>query len=146
LNRRTKLLAACLSISLVFASWTWMRPYEWSRDAGARYKIVHASVEPDHSFFWLRLYLKQAGPESHDLMKPVALILADGREIEPAGTDLEGDEAHPNAGIGFRFWLEEKDLAGPLRLKLNDGTLAVRKESGPLPVTDSIRYFNTANW
>jgi hypothetical protein len=146
LNRRLKLLATCLAISLIFAGWTWLRPYEWSRDPGARYRIVHASLERDHSFFWLGLYLKQAGPQSHDLMKPVALILADGREVEPAGTDLEGDQTHPNVGIGLKFWLEEKDLAGPLRLKLNDGTLTVRKEPGPPPVTDSIRYFNTANW
>jgi hypothetical protein len=146
LNRRIKLLSACLAISLVFAGWTWLRPYEWGRDPGARYCIVHASLEPDHSFFWLRLYLKQAGPQSHDLTKPVALILADGREVEPADTGLEGDETHPNINIDLKFWLEGKDLAGPLRLKLNDGTLTVRKETGPPPVSDSIRYFNTANW
>lgn len=147
MNRRLKLLVCCLALSLAFAGWTWFRPYEWGRDTAARYRIVHASLERDHSFFWLVVYLKQAGPESHDLMKPVALLLADGREIEPAETDLEGDQEHPNSGIGLKFWLEEKDLTGPLRLKLNDGTLTVRKEPGPPPATgDSIRYFNTANW
>lgn len=146
LNRRIKLLSACLAISMAFAGWTWLRPYEWSRDPGARYRIVHASLERDHSFYWLILNLRQAGPETHDLLKPVALILADGREVEAADTFLEGDEAHPNSGIGLKFWLEEKDLSGPLKLKLNDGTLTVRKKSGAPPVSDSIRYFNTANW
>jgi hypothetical protein len=146
LNRRAKLLAACLALSLLFAGWTWFRPYEWGRDPGARYRIVHASLQRDHSFFWLGVYLKQSGSESHDLMKPVALVLADGREIDPAETNLEGNQEHPTSGIGLRFWLEEKDLAGPLRLKLNDGTLTVRKNPGPPAPGSSIRYFNTVNW
>ncbi|MCW1885773.1 hypothetical protein OKA04_13615 [Luteolibacter flavescens] len=146
MNRRTQLLALCLLISLAFAGWTWLRPYEWGRDAGARYRIVHSSLRKDTSYYWLELKLDQAGEESHDLRKPVALILADGREMEPAETQLEGDATNPTSGIGLKFWLEEKDLAGPLRLKMNDGTLTVRKESGAPPLKNSIRYFNTANW
>jgi len=144
LNSRTKLLSACLAISLAFAGWTWMRPYEWSRDAGARYRIVYASVKPDHAYCWLALHLKRAGDQPHDLLKPVRLILADGREVEPSDFSQVAEPGFPE--IDYRFYLEAKDLSGPLRLKLNDGTLAVRKESGPLPVTDSTRYFNTANW
>lgn len=147
MKRRTLLLAACLALSLAFAAWTWLRPYEWGGDPAARYRVVHASLERDHSYFWLGVRLKQAGDESHDLMKPVALRLADGRDLEPAETVLEGETGRPVAAIGFRFWLEEKDLAGPLRLKLNDGTLLVRRSPGPPPDTGGgIRYFLTANW
>lgn len=144
LNRRTKLLALCLVISLVFAGWTWLRPYEWGRDVGARYRIAHSSLRKDASYYWLELKLERAGDEPHDLMKPVALILADGREIEPADFGHAEEVGYPE--INYRFWLEDKDLPGPLRLKLNDGTLTVRKESGAPPLKDSIRYFNTANW
>ena len=143
MNRRTKLLAVCLAISLVFAGWTWMRPYEWGSDASARYRIVYTSLQRDHSFCWIGVHLEHVGNEMHDFHKPVALVLADGREIEPAEFAATEEEFQ---SIDYRFWLEEKDLRGPLRLKLNDGTLTVRKESGPVPVTDSIRYFNTANW
>jgi hypothetical protein len=144
LNRRTKLLAACLAVSLIFAGWTWLRPYEWGADAGARYRIVHAAVERDHSYYWLTLHMKRAGDQPHDLLKPVRLILADGREAEPADFFQVEEQGYPE--IGYRFYLEEKDLSGPLRLKLNDGTLTVRKKSDPAPATNSIRYFNTANW
>jgi hypothetical protein len=144
LNRRTKLLAACLAISMVFAGWTWLRPYEWSPDSGARYRIVHASLDQDHSYYWLAVHLKRAGDQPHDLLKPVTLILADGRELAPVDFAHAEEAGYPE--IDYRFWLEEKDLPGPLRLKLNDGTLTVRKESGAPPLSDSIRYFNTANW
>ena len=145
-NRRTLLLAICLAVAMGFAGWTWLRPYEWGRDDAARYRIVHASLERDHAYCWLGLYLKQAGAEAHDLQKPVLLVLADGREIEPAETQLEGDESHPTQALGFRFWLGEKDLAGPLRLKLNDGTLTVRKRPELPEGGEGVQYFLTANW
>jgi hypothetical protein len=145
LNRRIKLLATCLLLSLAFAAWTWIRPYEWGRDAGARYRIVHAALKVDHSFYWLTIHLKREGREPHDLLKPVALILADGRELEPTEFSCIEEEGYPE--IGYRFWLEEKDIPGPIRLKINDGTLTVRKKPGAPPAqTGSVRYFTTANW
>ena len=89
-------------------------------------------------------FRQRAGDQPHDLLKPVRLILADGREAEPADFFQVEEQGYPE--IGYRFYLEEKDLSGPLRLKLNDGTLTVRKKSDPAPATNSIRYFNTAHW
>lgn len=141
------LMLILLGLSLVFAGWQWLRPYEWGGDPGARFKIVHASVKRDTSYYWLNLYLKHAGGEPHDLAKPVALLLADGREMDPADTLLEGNEDTGTVAIGFRFWLEEKDLAGPLRLRMNDGTLNVRSGSGVPPITGgSTRFFTSRNW
>ncbi|MEK7948887.1 hypothetical protein [Luteolibacter soli] len=143
MNRRTKLLAVCLVISLVFAGWTWTRPYEWSHDAKARYHIAYASLDKDRSYYWVGVHLERDGREEHDFHKPVALVLADGRELEPAEFSNTEEDFQ---SIDYRFWVEEKDMTGPLRMKLNDGTLTIRKKSGPPPVIDSIRYFNTANW
>jgi hypothetical protein len=146
LKRRTLLLSLCLAAASLFAAWTWLRPYEWNADPGARYRIVHTSLEEDHSYFWLGIRLEQAGVPSHDLLKPVRLLTADGREIEPADTQMEGDAAKPVDGLAFRFWLEEKDLGGPLKLRLNDGTLTVRSGSAVPDGTGTIRYFLTSGW
>jgi hypothetical protein len=141
------LLLILLGLSLIFAGWQWLRPYEWRSDPGARFEIVHASLKRDTSYWWLGLYLKHTGGQPHDLTKPVVLLLADGREMEPADTMLEGDEKSGTVAIGFRFWLGEKDLAGPLQLRINDGTLTVRSGSGvPSIPGDSTRFFTTRNW
>lgn len=146
-TRRTALLLALLALSLVFAGWQWFRPYDWNADPAARFRIVHASVKRDHSYLWLDLFLKKSGQEDHDLAKPVALSLADGREIEPADTTMEETAGHPGDTLGFRFWLEEKDFAGPLELRLNDGTLRVRSGSGlPAIPPDSSSFFTHRNW
>jgi hypothetical protein len=146
-NRRVLLLSICLALSAAFAAWVWLRPYDWTGDPGARYRVVHASLERDHSHYWLGLKLKQTAAESHDLTKPVHLLLADGRELEPAETQLEGRDGQPVEVLGFRFWLTGEDLAGPLRLRLNDGTLTVRQKPGlPAPGGESIRYFLHSNW
>jgi hypothetical protein len=146
-TRRTTLLLILLAISLVFAGWQWFRPYEWSSAPGARFRIVHSSLKRDHSHVWLDLYLKKSGEADHDLSKPVFLRLADGRELEPADTTLEGDEGEPVRALGFRFWLEEKDLAGPLDLTINDGVLSIRTGNGlPEIKEDGVRFFTTRNW
>jgi hypothetical protein len=146
-KRRTFLLLVMLALSLVFAGWQWLRPYEWNADPSARFRMLHATVERDHSFVWLDIYLKFSGGERHDLGKPVALLLADGRELDPAETTLEGDDDNPTKALGFRFWLEERDFAGPIRLRLNDGILTVRSGTG-LPATDDggSRFFTTRYW
>ena len=147
MNRRVLLLLICLALTAAFAAWVWLRPYDWADDPGARYRVVHASLEQDHSYYWLGLKLKQVAADSHDLTKPVHLLLADGREVEPAETQLEGSEGKPVTTLGFRFWLTEKDLAGPLRLRLNDGTLTVRQKPGlPASAGEPIRYFLNSNW
>lgn len=144
-NRRTLLLLICLALSLAFAAWQWLRPYESASEPAARFRVVHASVTRDHSNLWLDLYLKHLGGSPHDLNKPVFLKLADGRQIEPANTTLEGDGA--TTGLGLRFWLEEVDFAGPLNLRINDGTLSVRSEAGvPLGRDEPSRHFTTRNW
>lgn len=146
-TRRTTILLISLAISLVFAGWQWFRPYDWSASPAARFRMVHSSVKRDHSHYWLDLYLKKSGEAEHDLSKPVFLRLADGREFEPADTTLEGDEGQPVRALGFRFWLEEKDFAGPLELHLNDGVLSVRGGNGlPELKEDGVRFFTTRNW
>jgi hypothetical protein len=146
-TRRTALLLTSLALSLVFAGWQWFRPYDWSSATEARFQIAHCSLKRDHSYVWLDLYLKQSGDLPHDLSKPVVLRLADGREIEPANTTIEGDEGQPEQALGFRFWLEEKDFAGSIDLKLNDSSLRVRTGNGlpAIPERDA-KFFTTRNW
>ena len=146
-TRRTALLLASLALSLAFAAWQWFRPYDWAADPTARFRIVHAALKRDHSYVWLDLYLKKSGDLEHDLAKPVVLRLADGREIEPADTTIEGEDGQPSKALGFRFWLEERDFAGPLELRLNDGSLLVRSGSGsPFIPASSSRFFTHRNW
>jgi hypothetical protein len=146
-TRRTALLLVSLVLSLAFAGWQWFRPYEWNSDRGARFHIVHSSLKRDRAYLWLDIHLKHAGGKDHDLAKPVALRLADGREVEPADTTIEGDQGQPVRGLAFRFWLEDKDFSGPLGLRLNDGTLGVRTGSGVPSVADGdTRFFTTRNW
>lgn len=147
MKRRTALLLLMLAVSSAFAAWQWFRPYQWSGDPAARFEIAHASLRRDHSFFWLDLYLEHRGKAEHDLAKPVALILADGREIEPAETTFEGDAEQGTRSLGLRFWLDERDFAGPLHLKLNDGRLEVRKRSGPpVKAGHPSAHFTTSDW
>jgi hypothetical protein len=146
-KRRVVILLICLLISLAFAGWQWLRPYEWDSDPAARFKVAQASITRDHSYLWLDLYLKHHGTQQHDLTQPIALILLDGRKIEPADTTLEGDDSHPTRALGLRFWLEEKDLPGPLCLQLNGTTLSIRTGTDLPRVGDGAsRYFNTQNW
>lgn len=146
-KRRTLLLLIALAVSVVFAAWQWFRPYDWSPDEAARYRIAYTSIEQDHSYYWLNLFLERHGDASHDLAKPVLLLTADGRELEPADTTLGGDEKTGTESLGFRFYIRAEDFAGPLKLRLNDGTLTIRKQSGvPGVTTGAVRYFNTSNW
>jgi hypothetical protein len=145
-KRRTTLLLLMLAVASAVAAWQWLRPYQWSSDPAARFQIAHASVTRDHSFYWLDLYLKRSGGD-HDLAKPVRLLLADGRELEPAETTFEGDAGNATRALGFRFWLEDRDFAGPLQLRINDGLLQVRTRSGPPAGADaSSAHFTTSDW
>lgn len=147
MNRRAWILLALLVPCLAGASWYWLRPYQSGADPAARMTIRFASLERDHSFFWLGLVLEARDGSRHDLEKPLRLVLADGRELEAADTTLQGSPDQPIEALALRFWIEEGDLDGPLRLRLNDGELSVRRGSGAPPTpTGKPRYFHHDDW
>ena len=142
-----KLLLLTLGVSVVFAAWQWLRPYEWNADPGARYGVTRTLVERDHSNLWLRVFLKQTGADKHDFLKPVALITAAGREHEPADTAMSGNVTREMEEVTFSFWLTEDDFKGPLKLKLNDGTLLIRTgDTLPRLGDGAFRVFNSTRW
>lgn len=137
------LLVVCLG----FAGWQWLRPYDWNADSEARAEVHFTRVERDESFFWLDVHLRITDARGHDLEKPVRLVLANGNELEPADTTLEGSAMQSIEAITFRFWLEREQIAGPLTLRMNDGTLTIRKRAGiPKLVSEDFRFFQTSNW
>ena len=143
----TKWLLVGLLIASGYAAWNWWRPYDWHPDAGARYRIVGVVVTRDHDHHWVDVQLKRAGEAGHDLTKPVRLVLAGGRELEPADTRLGGGPDEGMAELGFKFWLDPGDLAGSLRLRLNEGELRVKTSSGePALGLSGRKYFNSTDW
>ncbi|MFC7336976.1 hypothetical protein ACFQY0_07285 [Haloferula chungangensis] len=147
MNRRVRLLLTLLLLCLGFAMWQWMRPYDWNPDPQARAKVSFVSIERDESFYWLDIHLKITDPRGHDLEKPVRLVLADGRELEPADTKLEGSALQSIEGVSFRFWLDSENVMGPLRLKLNDGTLLIRQKPEPPQLApDDVQFHQSNNW
>ncbi len=141
------LLGITLAITSVFAAWAWLRPYEWGADPGARLRVTGAQVIRDHSFYWLDVHLRLNSGEGHDLEKPVRLLTAGGRELEPADTTLSGSAEMPVSELWLRFWLEEQDLEGNLDLRLNDGKLAIRRGNGlPRLGNSGRRYFTSSRW
>ena len=142
-----KLLLLTLGVSVLFAAWQWFQPYDWDADPGARYTVTRTMVERDHSNLWLRVFLDQRGGEGHDLMKPVLLLTSEGREHEPADTTMSGDEAREMKSLVFSFWLAGDDFRGPLKLKLNDGTLVIRTgDTLPKVADGAFRVFNSTRW
>lgn len=140
-------LMVALLVSAGFAAWSWLRPYAWSVDPAARCKVVGSQVKRDTSFFWLDAHLKVMLGQTHDLSKPVRLITAAGRELEPADTTLGGDAAGGTTDLWFKFWLEPADLDGPLKLRINDGSLVIRSGSGiPSLGASNFEYFTSSRW
>ncbi len=136
-----------LIVSAAFAAWSWLRPYAWSVDPAARCKVVGSQVRKDGSFYWLDAHLKVTSGQAHDLMKPVRLITAAGRELEPADTTLGGETGGGTTDLWFKFWLETADLDGPLKLRINDGSLVIRSGSGiPRLGSANPEYFTTSRW
>jgi hypothetical protein len=136
-----------LGITTVFAAWSWLRPYAWQVDPAARCKVVGAQVKKDQSFFWLNVHLKVLPGEAHDLMKPVRLITQNGRELEPADTTLGGIDGTGTTDLWFKFWLESADLEGPIHLRINDGSLVIKSNSGmPALGSSAAEYFATHRW
>ena len=140
-------LVAALLVSAAFATWSWLRPYAWGVDPAARCKVNGCQMRKDGAFFWLDAHLKVTPGEAHDLMKPVRLITAAGREIEPADTTLGGETGGGTTDLWFKFWLESADMNGPLNLRINDGSLVIRSGSG-IPRLENANpvYFTTSRW
>lgn len=148
MKRRSAILLALVVPCLAAVVWLWfLRPYDWHPDPGARATIRFTRVERDHSFYWVDIYLRLRPDEEHDLLKPVRLLTASGRELEPADTTLEGTAERKIEALSLRFWLDQADLEGPLRLRINDGELVVRKGSG-LPALENgdAVFRQTAKW
>ena len=140
-------LLIALVVSALFAGWTWLRPYEWSPDPGARCKVVGTQVRRDFKNFWVDVHLKVNAGQTHDLMKPVRLVTGSGREIEPADTTLGGDAKSGTTDLWFKFWLEIPDMEQALTLKLNDGALTIRKSTGiPRLGASNTEFFTTCRW
>lgn len=146
-NHRVRILIALLVLCLGFAAWQWLKPYEWNPDPEARAKAIFTRVERDEAFFWLDTYVKITDSRGHDFEKPVRLVLADGRELAPADITIEGTAEQEAEAISFRFWLDSKDLIGPLRLRLNDGQLLIRTKP-TIPDLDSreSRFHQSSHW
>jgi hypothetical protein len=140
-------LMAALVVSAAFAAWGWLRPYAWRIDAAARCKVVGVQVKNDASYHWLDAHLEVTPGQTHDLMKPVRLVTAAGRELEPADTTLGGETGGSTTDLWFKFWLEPADFNGPLKLRINDGSLVIRTGSGiPGLGASQLEYFTTSRW
>lgn len=140
-------LFLALLVSTVFAAWSWFRPYAWSADPAARCKVVGTQLKKDQSFFWVDVHLKVNSGQTHDLMKPVRLQTAAGHELEPADTTLGGGPDGANSDLWFKFWLDSADIEGPLTLRINDGTLLIKSNSGiPAFGRSNFEYFPTNHW
>lgn len=147
MNRRVIILLALAVLSGGFALWQWCRPYEWGADPKAGATVSFSQIRSDHGFFWLDVHLKIRDDIEHDLRKPVMLILADGRELAPAEITLESNETRKIEALSLKFWLEGVDLDGPLRLRINDGILAIRGGSGrPELANQESRSHQTSRW
>lgn len=141
------MLLVVLLIAAVVAAWTWLRPYEWQADAAARFRITGVLVTRDHANHWLDVRVKKAGEAEHDLLKPVRLVLGGGREVAPADTTLVGDAGKGTTEIWFKFWLEPGELGGPIRLRMNDGSLLVKAGAGePRLGLSGRKFFTSTHW
>ena len=140
-------LWTALLLAAAFTAWGWLRPYASQPDPAARCQVVETLVTRDQSFYWVNVHLKVNPGMAHDLQKPVYLTTAAGVKHEPADTAFAGAERQSPTDIWFKFWLEAADLAGPLVLHLNDGTLEVKSTQGiPALQTPASKNFTTHSW
>lgn len=143
----TKGLMVILLVAVIFAAWSWLRPYEWRPDPTARCRIIGVEVTRDHANHWLLVHLKPAGTQVHDWSKPVRLVVDGSRELAPADSRMGGSPEQGISDLWFKFWLERGELDGPLRLRVNDGTLVVKAKPGePALGISGRKYFSSNHW
>lgn len=123
-------LALMLVLLTALGAWLVSRPYSVDWDPKARYKIEAVQVRRDNGYYWVEAHLKKKGEKDHDLRRPVRLVLADGRELEPADSTFAGSAKTGTTEIWFKFWIQEKDLKGPMALLLNGAELEVKTHDG----------------
>ncbi len=142
-------LAVVLVALTAIAAKLWAADYSREPDPAARMEIEGAMITKDKvkAYYWVDVHLKKSGGEEHDLRKPVRLVTGDGVEHVPADTTFAGSPENGFTDLWFKFWLEEADLHGTMVLKINDGTLAVKTNSG-MPETDDkgTAVFRSDNW
>ena len=140
-------LIGCLLVASAFAAWGWLRPYAWRSDPAARCQIVETLVTRDQSFYWLHVHLKVNPEMTHDLQKPVQLITAAGRKLEPADTTFSSINGQATSEIWLKFWLDSTDLTHTLELQINEGKLNVKASNGiPHLVNSTSKNFTTNQW
>jgi hypothetical protein len=136
-----------LLAAAAFAIWTWIRPYQWQADPGARFVVEAVEVTRDHADFWVNVHLKRSGEADHDLEKRLVLETRSGGVMDAAETTLAGDARTGVTGIWLRFWLSEEQLRGPLVLRINDGTLLLKSGDGlPALKPSGTRVFTSHRW
>lgn len=132
-----RLLIAALLVAVTFlAVMLWTGKYDRDPDPRARYRIEAVCLERDRSYMWLEIHLRKNGDKNHDMLQPVRLVTADGREHELADTTFAGGPEKGFTDIWFKFWLENSALEGKIDLRMNGGTLRVKTNEGP-PATDN---------
>lgn len=109
--------------------------------------MVETLVSRDAAFCWVNVHVKVKSSMAHDLEKPVTLETGDGRRFGPADTTLGGGDLKNPDDLWFRFWLDREQLAGPLILHLNDGSLIIKSSPGIPEIEDGrFRNFMTHRW
>lgn len=123
-------LALVLVLLTALAARLWTMSYDGSPDPQARFEIEGTHLKRDRSNFWLEVHLKKSGSKDHDLRQPVRLITADGIKHEPADTVFAGSQEKGFTEIWFKFWLEDRQVEGPISLQLNGGELRIKINQG----------------
>lgn len=140
-------LLVCFLLSAAFAAWSWLRPYSWEFDPGARGKIVNTIVTNDRSYYWVDVHVKISSGMEHDMQKKIWLEKADGKKIDIADTTFGQDNEKRITDVWVKFWLEDSDFSTPLTLHLNDGKLILRSGKGaPELEGKKFRNFTSSNW
>lgn len=134
-------------VSVGFALWSWLRPYEWNPDPAAKAEIVGVELRRDHSYYWLTVHVRAKGGASLNLSRPARLVVRKEVDLPLADTRLKGDAESGFREAWFQFWLESNHVSGPLRLGLQDGSLSV-KSSGEMPDLShgKARHYTTQRW
>ncbi|MGJ8632587.1 MAG: hypothetical protein ACSHX7_01600 [Luteolibacter sp.] len=141
------LLAALLVLLTVFAALVFSADFSKDPDPGALFEIQAVRLERDQSYFWLEVHLKKSGEKDHDLEKLPKLVTSTGKIHRPADTVFAGTPEKGFSEIWYKFWLEEKDLKGTLKLEMNEGVLTVKSSDGaPSLESGKEKTIRNADW